>query len=134
MKVNTILYVANQRQSLDFYAKIIGKQPELDVPGMTEFLLSESHVLGLMPNAGIKKLLGDKIPNPELGFKIPRVEIYFKTPLAKKMFELAIQNGAHKIDEFCLRDWGDSVGYAMDSDCHLLAFAYADALGTVNQL
>ena len=48
MRTNIILYVA----------------PVLNVPGMTEFRLNEETVLGLMPSAGIKRLLGDKLPDP----------------------------------------------------------------------
>ncbi len=31
--------------------------PTFDVPGMTEFRLSERHILGLMPENGIKVLV-----------------------------------------------------------------------------
>lgn len=47
MRVHTILYVADQNKSRDFYKHILGVDPILDVPGMTEFKMSESHVLAL---------------------------------------------------------------------------------------
>lgn len=31
---------------------------------MTEFRLSDDHVLRLMPEAGIKRLLGERLPDP----------------------------------------------------------------------
>ena len=70
--VEIILYVTNQELSTDFYAAILRQSPLLHVPGMTEFSISENVKLGLMPNAGIAKILGDKTPNPETGTGIPR--------------------------------------------------------------
>lgn len=32
-----VLYVADQTQSAAFYAAMLGREPRLDVPGMTEF-------------------------------------------------------------------------------------------------
>jgi len=53
-----ILYVADQRRSTAFYSAVLGIEPRLDVPGMTEFTLPGGAVLGLMPAAGIHALLG----------------------------------------------------------------------------
>lgn len=75
--IHTILYVADQQLSTDFYTKLLRKNPELNVPGMTEFLLAENVKLGLMPNNGIAKILADKTPHPDLGNGIPRCELYF---------------------------------------------------------
>jgi catechol 2,3-dioxygenase-like lactoylglutathione lyase family enzyme len=46
-----ILYVRDQQTSRDFYARTLGLEPVLDVPGMTEFQLTDSAILGLMPEA-----------------------------------------------------------------------------------
>lgn len=54
MIVHTILYVADQKRSASLYAKVLAIQPTLDVPGMTEFNLSDQHILGIMPEKGIK--------------------------------------------------------------------------------
>jgi catechol 2,3-dioxygenase-like lactoylglutathione lyase family enzyme len=49
VKIMTILYVADQKRSRDFYRNILGIEPSLDVPGMTEFPLTDNASLGLMP-------------------------------------------------------------------------------------
>ena len=64
LKINIILYVADQQVSTGFYQAVLARQPDLNVPGMTEFRLSETCVLGLMPEAGIKRLLGERLPDP----------------------------------------------------------------------
>ena len=43
---------------------------------MTEFHLSEVCLLGLMPERGIKRLLGDRLPDPSQGSGVPRAELY----------------------------------------------------------
>ena len=65
MRTNIILYVADQKASTSFYEKVLMIPPVLNVPGMTEFRLNEETVFGLMPSAGIKRLLGDKLPDPD---------------------------------------------------------------------
>lgn len=41
MKAHFILYVSDQNRSAAFYGRVLGLKPQLDVPGMTEFRLSE---------------------------------------------------------------------------------------------
>ena len=98
-------------------------EPSLNVPGMTEFKLSESHVLGLMPESGIKKLLGDKLPDPKAGNGIPRVELYIKVKNPEIYLSRSLGAGAVVVSEIKPRDWGDSAGYVLDPDGHVLAFA-----------
>ena len=70
--VEFILYVADQTRSKHFYEAVLQKTPELDVPGMTEFNLNESCKLGLMPENGIARILGEALPHPASGNGIPR--------------------------------------------------------------
>jgi len=51
-----ILYVADQRRAATFYAALLGLEPSLDVPGMTEFDL-DGLTLGLMPSGNITELV-----------------------------------------------------------------------------
>src|SRR5262249_21925715 len=44
--------------------------------GMREFALGTQVVLGLMPEAGIRSLLGPSLPDPAAAHGIPRAEIY----------------------------------------------------------
>lgn len=66
MKAHFILYVTDQERSAAFYSSVLGAAPSLNVPGMTEFLLGDLTVLGLMPEEGIVRLLGEAVPDPSL--------------------------------------------------------------------
>ncbi|NVO02321.1 MAG: lactoylglutathione lyase [Bacteroidetes bacterium] len=122
-QVQFILYCKDQKRSRDFYCEILAKEPILDVPGMTEFLLTENTKLGLMPESGIAKILNNKTPHPSLGSCIPRCELYLITDDLEIIFGRAIDAGAIIISKIALRDWGDTVGYLMDFDGNIIALA-----------
>ena|SRR5690554_2096778 len=126
--VETILYVNNQAVSTEFYTKIFRKNPDLYVPGMTEFKLADNCKLGLMPNNGIAKILADKTPHPNEGNGAPRCELYFHVKDIELEFENAIKAGAKLISPIENRDWGDRVCYFADPDAHIIAFAEKIAL------
>lgn len=121
--LETILYVANQQASTDFYEKLFRQKADLNVPGMTEFKLSETSKLGLMPNDGIAKILKDQTPHPQSGQGIPRCELYFYVADVMAEYNNAIAIGAHEISGVADRDWGDKVCYFTDLDGHVIAFA-----------
>ena len=123
LKTEIILYVADQNRSREFYSKILNLQLVLNVLGMTEFKLNNNLKLGLMPESGIAKILGDKTPHPASGNGIPRCELYLHTDNIEESFNTAILNGANEISKIQDRDWGDSVGYVADFDGHIIAFA-----------
>ncbi len=118
----TILYVSDQKASKAFYESVFQVQPTLDVPGMTEFRLENGFTLGLMPQDGIKRLLGQDL-FPERDERNPRVELYLHVGNAQLYLDRAIKNGAELIHKVSMRDWGDRVGYYLDPDRHVLAFA-----------
>lgn len=121
--IETILYVRDQRASAGFYRKIFRKEPDLDVPGMTEFMLAENVKLGLMPNRGIAKILGNTLPHPDTGTGIPRCELYLYVDDLRFEYENALKAGARSLSPPALRDWGDRVCYLADPDGHVIAFA-----------
>ena len=121
--VEIILYVADQNRSRNFYAQVLQKEPSLDVPGMTEFELNETCKLGLMPENGIAKILGDHLPHPASGNGIPRCELYLFMEDPAETCELALSFGGKKISEVAPRNWGHTVGSVSDPDGHVLAFA-----------
>lgn len=123
MELEFILYVANQKLSKEFYTSLLGKEPLLDVPGMTEFLLDGKTKLGLMPENGINKILSGKTPHPKAGNGIPRCELYLKSESIDKLYNNAIKAGAKIISEPLPRDWGDLVAYLSDPDGHIIALA-----------
>jgi predicted enzyme related to lactoylglutathione lyase len=118
-----ILYVADQQCSCDFYKSVLGKEPILDVPGMTEFELNEKTLLGLMPESGIEKILGDKTPRPSTGNGIPRCELYIAVPDVVKAFKNLISNGGKSISPPEMRNWGHLAAYGADPDGNIIAFA-----------
>ena len=99
----TILYVKDQEKSTTFYTNVLAIKPTLNVPGMTEFTIFDNCKIGLMPENGIAKILGNKMLHPKTGNGIPRCEIYLHVKKPK--------------------DWGDKVAYLADLDGHILAFA-----------
>lgn len=123
MKTHFILYVSDQKRSTSFYSSVLGEAPSLNVPGMTEFRLSDSAVLGLMPEAGIVSLLGDAIIPPASARGAPRSELYLVVEDAAEFHARAIASGAREVSPLSLRDWGHSVAYCLDPDGHVLAFA-----------
>jgi hypothetical protein len=48
-------------------------EPDLNVPGITEFHLFDNCIIGLMPNDGIARILANNTPHPGSGTGIPRV-------------------------------------------------------------
>jgi predicted enzyme related to lactoylglutathione lyase len=118
-----ILYVSDQDAASEFYAKLLGMEPELYAPGMTEFRLADNLKLGLMPNKGIAKILGDKTPDPSSGNGVPRCELYLTVLDAAAATEHAIECGAKMISALQDRDWGDKVAYFADMDGHIIALA-----------
>lgn len=123
MLAHIILYVKDQVASSNFYRYVLDLEPVLDVPGMTEFKLSDTCVLGLMPEKGIKKLLGETLPDPNEARGIPRAEVYLVVDSAAQYYERALQKNASALSALSLRDWGDQVAYCLDLDAHVLAFA-----------
>ena len=123
MIVHTILYVADQNKSTVFYNQVLQMNPQLHVPGMTEYKLSETHILGLMPEKGIKKLLAEKLPDPSQANGVPRAELYFRVDMPESFLRRAVDLGATELSPYQERDWGDRAGYVLDFDGHVLGFA-----------
>lgn len=122
-KTHFILYVKDQARSTAFYTHVLGFHPALNVPGMTEFVLSEHSVLGLMPEAGIKRLLGDRLPDLARAAGIPRSELYLYVEHPHDYHQRALAAGAMELSGLADRDWGDRAAYSLDLDSHVLAFA-----------
>jgi uncharacterized protein len=123
MKANIILYVSDQEASARFYEGVLLERPSLDVPGMTEFRLNEETVLGLMPVEGIRRLLGEKLPDPDAASGIPRAEVYLLVEDPALFHRRALENGATELSPLSFRSWGDEAAYSLDLDGHVLAFA-----------
>ncbi len=118
-----ILYVKDQDQATAFYEKVLGLKPHLYVPGITEFYLTGGSMLGLMPEKGIKSLLGDALPDPSKAHGVPRAELYLVVDDLEGCHRRALEQGARELSEPADRDWGHKVAYSLDPDGHVLAFA-----------
>ncbi len=118
-----ILFVSDQQRSRDFYAALIGAQPVLDLPGMTEFLLISDVRLGLMPTAGIAKLITPTCPHPEQARGVPRCELYLRVEDPREWLAKALVAGATPVRPLELMDWHEWVAYVADPDGHIIAFA-----------
>ncbi|MDD5361192.1 MAG: lactoylglutathione lyase [Ignavibacteria bacterium] len=121
--IETIIYVEDQEASCEFYRNIFRKTADLNVPGMTEFILSDDFKFGIMPNKGIAKILEGKTPHPDSGTGIPRCELYLYADDIQFEFDNAVKSGAKLISPIIDRDWGDRVCYFSDPDGHIIAFA-----------
>jgi catechol 2,3-dioxygenase-like lactoylglutathione lyase family enzyme len=118
-----ILYVADQEQSTAFYSAVLGIKPRLHVPGMSEFVLPGGAVLGLMPEQGIHKLLGPRLPDPGAGRGIPRCELYLLVSEPAAWHGRSLAAGAKELSPLLPRNWGHLAAYSLDPDGHVLAFA-----------
>ena len=123
MTAHFILYVADHARSAEFYRQVLAMPPALDVPGMTEFRLGDDTVLGLMPAAGIARLLGGALPDPARASGIPRCELYLLVAEPAACHARALAHGARELSPLARRDWGHAVAYSLDPDGHVLAFA-----------
>ncbi|MFN8154004.1 MAG: VOC family protein [Bacteroidia bacterium] len=119
-----VLYVRDQNRSTDFYSRLLGMEPVLHVPGMTEFLIHQGLKLGLMPEKGIAGIISPVMPDPAAGSGIPRCELYLLVEDADLAFNRAVEAGAMIVSGPDNRDWGHRAGYLADADGHVLAFAH----------
>jgi len=126
-----VFYVSSQERSCAFYRAVLGVEPTLNVPGMTEFPLAGGGSLGLMPEVGVVRLLGQAVPNPASASGIPRAELYLIVEDAAVYHDRAIAHGAREISPLLQRDWGDRAAYSLDLDGHVLAFAERSRSGAV---
>ena len=122
LRTEFILYVADQQRSRNFYSTLLGTEPSLDVPGMTEIELAPGVLLGLIPEYGIARILTN-MPHPSKGNGIPRCELYLFTGDPSSSFRQALKAGGTAVSEATARDWGDTVSYVADPDGHIIAFA-----------
>ena len=125
--VHLILYVRDQTAATAFWRAVLDRQPVLDEPGMTEFTLGNQVVLGLMPEAGIRTLLGP-LPDPGAARGIPRAEIYLVVANPAGCHARALAAGATELSPLARRSWGNDVAYSLDPDGHVVAFAATPTL------
>jgi hypothetical protein len=119
-RAHFVLYVREQRASTVFYRSVLAVEPTLDVPGMTEIPLPGGAILGLMPEAGITRLLAIVPPRADA-----RAELYLMVDEPSEYHARALAAGGRELSALADRDWGHRVAYSSDLDGHVLAFARA---------
>ncbi len=132
MIAHFILYVRDQARSTRFYSAVLDRAPTLEVPGMTEFSLNGC-VLGLMPERGIQRLLGEALPSFAEG-ESPRAEFYLRVEDPAAFHSRAVRAGARELSPLKDRDWGDVAAYSLDPDGYVLAFAKSVKPGATSAL
>jgi len=123
IKAHLIFYVKDQSNSTAFYKHVLDQEPSLHVPGMTEFTLSSDCILGLMPEKGIKRLLGERLPDLATAKGFPGSELYLLVARPLAFHQRALDAGAVELSALAVRDWGHRAAYSLDPDGHVLAFA-----------
>jgi catechol 2,3-dioxygenase-like lactoylglutathione lyase family enzyme len=120
-RVHFILYVREQEASRAFFESVLNCPPTLHVPGMTEFTIADSTILGLMPDRGIARLLS---LDPEaVSRRSIRGEIYLLVSSPESFHHRALVAGAKELSPLGPRNWGDQVAYSLDPNGYILAFA-----------
>ena len=116
-----IFYVKDQTESASYYKQVLGLQPILEVPGITEFRLTDNSVLGLIPIVSAGRLIGEHVFSSTSG--VPKAELYLVVDDPEGQHRTALRCGAIELSPMQLRDWGHRAAYSVDRDGHVLAFA-----------
>lgn len=122
-RAHLILFVRDQERARAFWEAVLATPATLHVPGMTELPLPGGAVLGLMPEAGIERLL-DGAVRPSTS-DVPRSEVYLVVADLEAAWARALAAGARVVQDPAPRSWGHVAGYLRDPDGHLLALARA---------
>lgn len=122
-KAHFIMYVADQHASTRFYSCVLGLEPALEVPGMTEFQLGADAVLGLMPERSAASLLDLSPERLASHNSVPRNELYLMVDDPAAYHLRSLTAGGREISGLSPRDWGHEAAYSCDPDGHVLAFA-----------
>ncbi len=123
IKSHYILYVKNQKISAEFYSKLLNQKPIIDEPGMTEFKLNETSILGLMPESGIRKLLENKVETNHSSENKIKAELYLIVDDLETYLKRVLSLNAKFLSEAKIRDWGDRAAYLMDPNNYIIALA-----------
>jgi uncharacterized protein len=121
-RTHIILYVRDQETSRRFYETVLGIRPSLHVPGMTEFQLASGTILGLMPEAGIARVLHLDVEAIAPAGHL-RSELYLVVDEPETCHQRALDAGASELSPLAVRNWGHAVAYSLDPDGYVLAFA-----------
>jgi uncharacterized glyoxalase superfamily protein PhnB len=118
-----IFYVEAQRRSATYYAQVLGREPILDVPGITEFRLRDGTILGVMPVESAARLIGEGHFSEAGTQRAPKAELYLVVEDPHTYHARALDCGGTELSPMQHRTWGHRAAYSMDQDGNVLAFA-----------
>ena len=116
-----ILYVSDQQRAAEFYSRALAIEPRLNVPGMTEFEIADSVVVGLMPYTSVDRLFPDIRRQPENNRL--KTELYLLVDDPESYHRRALEAGSKELSPLAERDWGHAAAYSLDPDGNVVAFA-----------
>lgn len=120
-RTHFILYVQDQEASRAFFEAVLGQSPTLHVPGMTEFTVSPTTVIGLMPERNIERLLN--LAEGSAASSGLRGELYLMVLDPEECHRRALAAGARELSSLAERNWGDLAAYCVEPNGYVLAFA-----------
>lgn len=123
LKSHFILYVEDQEKSTGLYTRLFDREPDLFVPGMTEFHIGENIVIGLMPKKGITRITEGKFTPSRNGHNKINCELYFLTSDITPYKERALKENLTIISDVRIQDWGHKTFYFTDYDNNVIVFA-----------
>lgn len=120
---HTILYVEDLSKSKMFYELLFQVKPFIEEESIAEFRLNESAILGLMKKNFTEKMFTGSIPERYKNKSSLLSELYFESENAEELHLRSLQLGSLELSPFSERSWGHSVGYSINHDTAILAFA-----------
>lgn len=120
-RAHLILYVQDQEASRAFFESVLAVTPTLHVPGMTEFTVSSTTVIGLMPDRNIERLLS--LAEGSVAATGLRGELYLIVADPAEYHRRALAAGARELSPLAQRNWGDLAAYCVEPNGYVLAFA-----------
>ncbi|APG89477.1 VOC family protein [Sinorhizobium americanum] len=114
-----VLYVADPLASVEFYRKLLGKEPTVAFPSFSSFEVQEGFVLGLWANAGVKPGPVGEGSRAELAFMVEGEEA------VRAHYEEWQAMGLPIAQELTRMDFGPTF-VALDPDGHRLRVCLYD--------
>ncbi|APG82939.1 glyoxalase/bleomycin resistance protein/dioxygenase [Sinorhizobium americanum CCGM7] len=114
-----VLYVADPLASVEFYRKLLGKEPTVAFPSFSSFQVQEGFVLGLWANGGVKPEPVGEGSRAELAFMVEGEEA------VRAHYEEWQAMGLPIAQELTRMDFGPTF-VALDPDGHRLRVCLYD--------
>ncbi len=122
-KLHVILISSDLAKSKMFYSLLFDTQPIVDEENIVEFEIVPGFIIGLATDELQTKLFDPDIFAKYRNNSGSNAELYIECENAEEMHKKALSLGCLELSPFTKRDWGDEVGYSINHEGHILAFA-----------